>query len=319
MDTSTLLIYNDKKKARQMKTKKPKQFKTLSTSKHYKAAMIVVIVASFSVMGFFLIRQASASTCTATVLRQGNSSNCVRLAKILLNEQFGPDIAVNRSFNAATTRLTQTAQRTYGLVADGVIGPQTWMAICTIRTASISSTATDARNRAGCSQVSVAPQGLVYPVRTTKRVLAAERPQWCSWRLYNCHHSYNAVDIFAPTDTIVQAARAGTVKQVRNDNRSAVGSRVVVHGDDGLLYYYAHMKFDSIPVRVGQRVSAGSMLGRIGDNADSQGEQRHLHFDVLPNAANYTDRPNCSNSACSRYPFIDAQSAVQYSYNVLPW
>ncbi len=62
---------------------------------------------------------------------------------------------------------------------------------------------------------------------------------------------------------------------------SGNGHGLVIHGDDGRYYNYAHMQAGSIPtdkVYYGARVEAGQTIGRVGSTGNSSGP--HLHFQI---------------------------------------
>lgn len=162
--------------------------------------------------------------------------------------------------------------------------------------------------------VGVSPDGFAFPLKTTQATIIKDG--WCYKSQKNCHHDYNAADIFAPTGTPVLAARGGTVVSAKDHDNSTVGSRIVIKGDDGNIYYYAHMGDGTLIVQANQQVTAGQQLGQVGVNADAMGTKRHLHFDILPGSVG--KRPSCSGSACSSYPFINPQPALVQSFGVLP-
>ena len=62
---------------------------------------------------------------------------------------------------------------------------------------------------------------------------------------------------------------------------SGNGHGLVIYGDDGRYYNYAHMQAGSIPtdrVNYGTRVEAGQTIGRVGSTGNSSGP--HLHFQI---------------------------------------
>jgi hypothetical protein len=158
--------------------------------------------------------------------------------------------------------------------------------------------------------------GFVFPLQTDKQTIINNSPRWCYQSQSNCHHNYNAADIFAPTGTPVVAARGGTVVRAVDNDNAAVGSRVTIKGDDGNLYYYAHLGDGTVRVSAGQTVTAGTVLGAVGTDADAVGTPKHLHFDILP--PQYDSRPSCSGASCRSYPFINPQPALVSSFEGLP-
>lgn len=65
------------------------------------------------------------------------------------------------------------------------------------------------------------------------------------------------------------------------------GNGIVIQGDDGRYYQYAHMLNGSIPgnVYVGQYVSAGAVIGQVGNTGNSDGA--HLHFAITTLRGNW--------------------------------
>jgi murein DD-endopeptidase MepM/ murein hydrolase activator NlpD len=86
-------------------------------------------------------------------------------------------------------------------------------------------------------------------------------------------------DLFAPRGTPVSAMRGGTV--VESGYNAIGGNAVLIKGDDGNEYYYAH--FDQAPsVKVGDKVTAGTYLGPVGNTGDASGGPTHLHIGIGP-------------------------------------
>jgi murein DD-endopeptidase MepM/ murein hydrolase activator NlpD len=73
----------------------------------------------------------------------------------------------------------------------------------------------------------------------------------------------------------VLAAGPGTVTWAAR-RAGGWGRLVVVRHPDGVRTLYAHLA--SIAVRVGEEVSAGAVLGRVGSSGNATGP--HLHFEV---------------------------------------
>ena len=82
------------------------------------------------------------------------------------------------------------------------------------------------------------------------------------------------------TGVPVVAAASGTVVSVSRSYRG-YGHMVLIDHGGGLRTRYAHMQPGSITVYLGQKVSMGQQIGRIGSTGNSTGP--HLHFEVLLN------------------------------------
>lgn len=105
------------------------------------------------------------------------------------------------------------------------------------------------------------------------------------------YHNESAIDISdreingAP----VIAAEGGTVERVYTCEEQHFGSRVgcsgmgtglIIRGDDGKYYTYAHMQGGTLPdgIAVGDRVEAGQRIGLVGCTGNAS--DPHLHFGI---------------------------------------
>lgn len=92
------------------------------------------------------------------------------------------------------------------------------------------------------------------------------------------NYLHNAIDIFAEAGTPIVSPVAGKVIGAGSGAKKG-GNWVKVQGDDGLTYYFAHMK--SMPVVfAGDRINAGAHLGFVGATGSAQGTKPHLHFTI---------------------------------------
>ncbi len=107
----------------------------------------------------------------------------------------------------------------------------------------------------------------------------------CSVSYAHSHHDYPATDIFAARGCIVVAPMTGRVDEVSTVDRwsssTNIGSQrgglsFAIVGNDGVRYYGSHLSV--VSVRVGQRVTAGQVIGAVGNTGDSRGIAPHLHF-----------------------------------------
>ena len=101
-------------------------------------------------------------------------------------------------------------------------------------------------------------------------------------------HDKCAIDISAPQGSTVVAAMGGTVQYIwkcpqthyNYGDCNGFGTGLVIKGDDGRTYQYAHMMADSIPANVYRtaHVSTGQQIGQVGTTGFSYGP--HLHFGI---------------------------------------
>lgn len=102
--------------------------------------------------------------------------------------------------------------------------------------------------------------------------------------------SYHAVDVAMPVGTDIFAARDGIVFDVAGNNfrsgldpeRDGPAANVIrILHDDGTYAIYAHLNWNSIRVKRGERVRRGQYIADSGNTGFSSGP--HLHFAVVRN------------------------------------
>jgi len=92
------------------------------------------------------------------------------------------------------------------------------------------------------------------------------------WRVHN------GIDLAAEEGTQVVAAADGEVYTVYEDD--SMGHTVVIRHDDGYTTRYASLS-DSIPVRPGDQVTMGTVIGYAADSAITESTMgSHVHFSV---------------------------------------
>jgi murein DD-endopeptidase MepM/ murein hydrolase activator NlpD len=88
---------------------------------------------------------------------------------------------------------------------------------------------------------------------------------------------HTGLDFAAPTGTLIKAVHSGTVTEA--GWAGAYGYRTIITLDDGTELWFCHQS--SINVSVGQKVSTGQVIGRVGATGNVTGP--HLHLEVHPN------------------------------------
>lgn len=102
------------------------------------------------------------------------------------------------------------------------------------------------------------------------------------WRVDPLGRGYkfhSGVDIAAGGGNKVLAVCDGVVTTAKYHN--SYGNYVVIYHGDGVSTLYAHMQNGSLQVKVGDKVTKGQWIGRVGTTGDSTGN--HLHFSVIVN------------------------------------
>jgi murein DD-endopeptidase MepM/ murein hydrolase activator NlpD len=134
--------------------------------------------------------------------------------------------------------------------------------------------------RAVFEEPSQSPYILPYPVGSSYRLMQG----YCYPK--GGHRNQLAYDFETPVGTQVIAARSGLVMQVRSDlpddgkqPQPGQHNHIMIKHDDGTVAFYAHLKQNSIIVKVGDYVSQGQPIAQSGNSGNTQGLP-HLHFGV---------------------------------------
>lgn len=95
------------------------------------------------------------------------------------------------------------------------------------------------------------------------------------WHAPRTGHLHQGTDIFAAMGTPAVACVSGTCEWGEG---GSAGIYIRLDGDDGNVYYYMHLQ------RYGQggHVSAGTIIGYVGDTGNAAGGPPHLHFEIHP-------------------------------------
>ncbi len=97
------------------------------------------------------------------------------------------------------------------------------------------------------------------------------------WRIHPIFHYrqfHPANDIGAPTGTSIKAAGAGTVTYAAYNHGG--GNMITIDHGNGFTTTYMHCSV--LKARVGQKVSKGQIIGKVGNTGTST--TPHLHFEV---------------------------------------
>ena len=122
---------------------------------------------------------------------------------------------------------------------------------------------------------------LIWPVVGVYTVSSGYGPRWGSF------HGGMDISNGIAGYTIVAAA-SGTVTVASNGN-VGYGCHVMIDHGNGMATLYGHMLYGSICVSVGQYVSGGQPLGKVGSTGNSTGP--HCHFEVRINGTKVNPAP----------------------------
>ena len=97
--------------------------------------------------------------------------------------------------------------------------------------------------------------------------------------------SHEGIDMLAPFGTPIRAAQSGRFQQ---DYNGLGGISALVYAGNGDYTYYAHME-GYAGVGNGATVSAGTVIGYVGNTGDASGGPPHLHFEYHPGGGGAVD------------------------------
>jgi murein DD-endopeptidase MepM/ murein hydrolase activator NlpD len=93
---------------------------------------------------------------------------------------------------------------------------------------------------------------------------------------------HEGVDIMADRNTPIVAVVNATIQRLTRTETGLGGIYVWLRRADGTEYYYAHMNSIATGLEAGQQVSAGQVIGAVGNTGDARYGATHLHFEIRP-------------------------------------
>jgi len=100
-------------------------------------------------------------------------------------------------------------------------------------------------------------------------------------------HGHTGNDIFALRGTPLVAVQDGTIEELRW--RSLGGNSLHLVNDHGDYFYYAHLDHYAHGLHNGQRVTAGEVIGYVGNTGNARTTPPHCHFEVHPGSGGPVD------------------------------
>lgn len=91
---------------------------------------------------------------------------------------------------------------------------------------------------------------------------------------------HKGTDVFSYWNAPVYAFTDGVIQRVSNSRLGGIG--LYLRGDDGHVYYYAHINGLAQSAWVGKRVEAGEHVAYNGDTGNARGGPPHVHYQVHP-------------------------------------
>lgn len=122
-------------------------------------------------------------------------------------------------------------------------------------------------------------------------------------------HSSGLIDVVP-----VRTPTFGTVTRAGDGWNGGMGTCAIITDEKGLEHRFMHMAEGSLQVAVGDTVSQGDTLGKIGNTGDSTGP--HLHYDVLSGGTRIDDPIDAYDSTTlpSGWNMVDAAAAGNWNY-----
>lgn len=105
---------------------------------------------------------------------------------------------------------------------------------------------------------------------------------------------HRGTDVFAPMNHPTYAITSGVI--ARHSHSRLGGLGLYLRGDDGNVYYYAHLNAITDAGAVGNRVTAGQLIARNGATGNASASAPHVHFELHPGGG----------AAINPYPWLAA-------------
>jgi Peptidase family M23 len=116
--------------------------------------------------------------------------------------------------------------------------------------------------------------------------------------------AHQGIDMVAPKRALALAAEPGMVKF--SARSATAGCMLYLYGASGTTYYYIHLNNDLTKrndnrgkcvagvafakgLKNNAKVSAGQVVGYVGDSGDADGARSHLHFELHPSGGRAVD------------------------------
>lgn len=132
------------------------------------------------------------------------------------------------------------------------------------------------------------PPPLVWPVPAATPIASGFGPRVSPCA--GCSSFHEGVDFDPGFGTPVHSIAAGVVTEATDVSDGALGVHVAIqHVIDGqvVVSVYGHMQVGSVPIHVGDIVTANEQIGLVGDTGASTGA--HLHFEIHPGGGDAID------------------------------
>ena len=94
--------------------------------------------------------------------------------------------------------------------------------------------------------------------------------------------THKGTDIMCEKNTPLVAVVSGVILRAHNVDSGLGGISITMRGNDGNVYYYAHLTSIREGIAAGVHVTAGEVIGYAGNTGNAAGGPVHLHFEIRP-------------------------------------
>jgi murein DD-endopeptidase MepM/ murein hydrolase activator NlpD len=234
---------------------------------------VLTLVASLG-LSFAAIAPAAASSLPAgvqdrDVIHPGDTGSAVSWLQRDLGVKTGGQYG---TYGPLTLKAVEHFQNFHHLTADGIVGPATWNFLLgkqKTKTEAVKPATTSKPKRASRSSSRadwICPVGSNHDITDS---FGDPRPG-------GRHHEGD--DVMAPRSSPIYAVESGTIQKASHG--SLAGLEIILRGVSGNSFFYAHQSANL--VHSGEHVSAGQLIGRVGNTGDAAGGPTHLHFEYWP-------------------------------------
>ncbi|MDX6257903.1 MAG: hypothetical protein QOJ11_4237 [Frankiales bacterium] len=254
------------------------------------APAVLTLVAAVG-LPFAVVSPASASSLPAgvqhrVVIHPGDTGPAVSWLQRDLGVKTGGSYG---TYGPRTLKAVEHFQAVHHLTPDGIVGAATWNALLGKQraTKNIAKPVKPATKPKRASR-STTRAGWICPVGPSHDVTDSFGDPRPGGR----HHEGD--DIMAPRSSPIYAVESGVIGKAARGNLA--GNEIILRGVSGNSFFYAHQSANL--VHTGERVSAGQLIGKVGNTGDAAGGPTHLHFEFWPGGGSAADPYSRLKAAC---------------------
>ncbi len=214
-------------------------------------------------------------------LRIGSTGADVRELQTILRRR-GFRVTVDGAFGIKTRNAVKALQRRLKVRRSGVVTPallkRLGIKIRDVR----SGTPTAPATPVDPSTSPLAGPNAAKAVYLKAFPVAGKHTYSNDWGAPRSQGSHQGTDVMAARGVPVRAVADGTIKRLTRAETGLGGIWIWLKDARGNEYYYAHLNTITDGVEVGTAVTAGQVVGTVGNTGDARYGATHLHFEIHP-------------------------------------